>query len=59
MKYVIKSDKTNFGYQQDNFEFPYFLWTLYMATGMILGLRPANERWHYFVMTSLIGWVQA
>ena len=27
--------------------------------GIILGLRPANERWHYFVMTSFIGWVQA
>ena len=26
---------------------------------MIIGLRPANERWRYFVMTSLIGWVQA
>ena len=28
-------------------------------TGMILGLRPANERLRYFVMTSLIGWAQA
>ena len=27
-------------------------------TGLILGLRPANERWRYFVTTSLIGWVQ-
>ena len=26
---------------------------------LILGLRSANERWHYFVMPSLIGWVQA
>ena len=26
---------------------------------MILGLCPANERRRYFVMTSLIGWVQA
>ena len=26
--------------------------------GLILGLRPANERLLYFVMTSLIGWVQ-
>ena len=25
--------------------------------GLILGLRPANERWRYFV-TSLIGWAQ-
>ena len=24
-----------------------------------LGLRSANERWHYFVTTFLIGWVQA
>ena len=27
--------------------------------GKILGLRPANERRRYFVMTSLIGWEQA
>ena len=27
--------------------------------GMILGLRPANERHRYFVTTSLIGGVQA
>ena len=28
-------------------------------TGLILGLRQANERRRYFVTTSLIGWVQA
>ena len=28
-------------------------------TGVILGLRPANERRRYFVTTSLIGWPQA
>ena len=27
-------------------------------TGLILGLRPANERWRYFVTMSLIGWAQ-
>ena len=27
--------------------------------GLILGLHPTNERWRYFVMTSLIGWTQA
>ena len=27
--------------------------------GRILGLRRANERRRYFVMTSLIGWAQA
>ena len=27
-------------------------------TGLILGLRPANERRCYFVTTSLIGWAQ-
>ena len=27
--------------------------------GPILGLLPANERWHYFVTMSLIGWAQA
>ena len=26
--------------------------------GRILGLHPANERWRYFVTTSLIGWAQ-
>ena len=28
-------------------------------SGLILGLRPANERRQYFVTTSLIGWAQA
>ena len=28
-------------------------------TGLILGLRPANERRRYFVTTSLIGCAQA
>ena len=28
-------------------------------SGLVLGLRPANERRRYFVTTSLIGWVQA
>ena len=32
-------------------------WAVY--TGLILGLRPANERRRYFVTTSLISWVQA
>ena len=27
--------------------------------GLILGLRPANKRQGYFVMMSLIGWMQA
>ena len=26
---------------------------------LILGLHPANERQRYFVMMSVIGWVQA
>ena len=30
-----------------------------LCAGLILGLRPANERQRYFVTTSLIGWVQA
>ena len=29
------------------------------STGLNLGLHPANERRRYFVMSSLIGWVQA
>ena len=31
----------------------------YMFAGLILGLRPANERRRYLVTTSLIGWVQS
>ena len=27
-------------------------------SGLILGLRPTNERRRYFVTTSLIGWAQ-
>ena len=34
------------------------LWANELITGLILGLRPANDRWRYFVMTSLIGWAQ-
>ena len=30
----------------------------FTPAGLILGLRPANERQRYFVMTSLIGWAQ-
>ena len=33
------------------------LWPLY--PWLILGLRPTNERWRYFVMPSLIGWAQS
>ena len=29
------------------------------VTGLILGVHTANERWRYFVTTSLIGWVEA
>ena len=29
------------------------------VSGLILDLRPANERRRYFVTPSLIGWVQA
>ena len=32
---------------------------LCQSTGLIVGLHPANERQHYFIATSLIGWVQA
>ena len=35
-----------------NFVLPWY------NTGLILGLRPANERRRYFVTTSLIGWAQ-
>ena len=29
-----------------------------IMSGLILGLRPANERRRYFVTTSFIGWEQ-
>ena len=32
---------------------------LFCNSGLILGLRPANERRRYFVTTSFIGWAQA
>ena len=31
----------------------------YSYTGLILGLHTTNERWCYFVTTSLIGWAQS
>ena len=34
-------------------------WLVIHYYSLILGLCPANERWSYFVTTSLIGWVQA
>ena len=27
--------------------------------GLIFCIRPANERWHYIVTSSLIGWAHA
>ena len=36
-----------------------FIAYIAIYSGMIIGLRQANERRHYFVTTSLIGWVQA
>ena len=33
-----------------------FLASIWHHVGLILGLRPANERRRYFVTTSLIGW---
>ena len=41
------------------FLYPGKLFNLHSYTGLILGLRPANERRRYFVTTSLIGWLQA
>ena len=35
------------------------LQNLPVLTGLILGLRPANERQRYFVMMSLIDWAEA
>ena len=39
--------------------FHWHLWLDIIYGGLILGLRPANERRRYFVPTSLIGWAQA
>ena len=33
-------------------------WSLWMISGLILGLRPANERRRYKVTPSLTGWAQ-
>ena len=45
------------------FEIPWYLFFKVLLvtawpSGLILGLRPANERRRYFVTTSLIGWAQ-
>ena len=34
------------------------MYAIYRVTGLILGLRPANERRRYKVTPSLIGWAQ-
>ena len=36
----------------------YMIRTTLFISGLILGLRPANDRRHYFLTTSFIGWVQ-
>ena len=43
------------GYQQQLF---FTIQYLKRDAGLILGLRPANERRRYYVTQSLIGWVQ-
>ena len=42
---------------QNNAPYKCFECTAHDDTGLILGLRPANEIRRYFVTTSLIGWV--
>ena len=37
----------------------YYIASYVLLSGLILGLRLANERRRYFVTTSLIDWVQA
>ena len=32
---------------------------VFIIAELILGLGPANERWHYFVTKSFIGWLEA
>ena len=44
------------GLSSRNVELEFVTWVM---TGLILRLRPANERRRYFVTTSLIGWAQA
>ena len=36
----------------------HWLYIKWQGTGLILGLRPANERRRYFVTASLIDWAQ-
>ena len=50
---------TNFTGQSFLF-FPIFQMMILLESnaGLILGFHPANERLHYFVTMSLIGWVQ-
>ena len=36
----------------------YLYWKWIQEAGLILGLRPANERRRYKVTPSLIGWAQ-
>ena len=44
---------------RDNMVYDYSSQTpRWLNSGLIIGLRPANERRHYFVMTSLIDWAQ-
>ena len=35
-----------------------YIYSLWLITGLILGLRSANERRRYKVTLSLIGWAQ-
>ena len=46
-------------YDRDNDEVTIDVSVSHTPSGLILGLRPANERRRYFVTTSFIGWVQA
>ena len=39
--------------------YDYYIQICYVMAGLILGLRPSNERRCYFITASPIGWVQA
>ena len=52
ISYMLR--RTNFIMMREIYVWQY----LYYKSGLILGMRPANERRRYFVMTSLIGWEQ-
>ena len=57
--YINLRQKFSLCYDQRTLLILQIRFTVFPKTGLILGLRPANERRCYFVTTSLTGWAQA